>query len=171
MTKGIIIDLPYPEVDEIEEDIYSARIIFPAYSWLHSELGAILQYIYHSFYFENQNDKETAKILTGIAVAETLHFNLLGKALVKLGVDPTCSVSFGAKGGHFNTSGISYSKTKQKMIMDDICAEVGAIKLYDEMLDKLKNDKVGAIIKRIKLDEELHIKVLKERIEQGFDNE
>ena len=55
--------------------------------------------------------------------------------------------------------------------MDDICAEVGAIKLYDEMLDKLKNDKVGAIIKRIKLDEELHIKVLKERIEQGFDNE
>ena len=42
--KPEIVDLPYPDIDDIKEDKLTARIISPAYAQQKSELTAILQY-------------------------------------------------------------------------------------------------------------------------------
>ena len=54
--------------------------------------------------------------------------------------------------------------------MDSISGEMLAIKDYSEIEKRLSNEKVAAIIARIRLDEELHVKVLKEQLDNLFAN-
>ena len=50
--------------------------------------------------------------------------------------------------------------------MDDITGELTAIEEYTQMLGQLSDERVGAVISRIRLDEELHVKVLQEQLEK-----
>ena len=59
---------------------------------------------------------------------------------------------------------ISYSKTAEKMLLDDIAFEMVSINEYEKMIDAVDDDIVKTVLKRLSLDEELHIKALKERL-------
>lgn len=166
MPKPIELDLPYPSIDCVTEDLKSAAIIAPAYAGMHGELTAVLQYIYHTFYFEKDCEIKTAEVLEGIAVAEMHHMDMLGGLLLNLGVDPVYTVRPPYKCNFYNTSCISYSKTVQKMLMDDLSGEIYAVETYGKMLCDLRNEQVAAVIARIKLDEELHIKILRNCLEK-----
>ena len=166
MEKALIVDLPYPSTSEITEDLYSARIIAPAYASSHSELGAIMQYVYHHFYFDKLGEDEIANLLIEISVAEMKHLEILGETLLKLGVDPVFTKLPPYKIDFFSTRAISYSKTARKMLLDDIAGEMMGINDYNRMLDELENENVSAIIKRILLDEELHLVALKKCLKE-----
>lgn len=169
MFKSIQLDLPYPSLDCISCDLKSAKIVFPAYASAHSELSAVLQYLYHSFIFKGRCDDETADILIGIAITEMHHLDILGNMLLKLGADPVYVTAYPPNGfNFFSASAISYSKSVRKMLMDDLAGELCAIENYDKILCKLYNEEVSAVIARIKLDEELHVRVLKERMNALF---
>ena len=158
--KPLICDLPYPSTDTLTKDVRSGQIISFAYATLHGEITATLQYVYHHFYF-GEIDEQIAEILMSIAEAEMIHINILGKAMLKLGVTPRY-VQMPNSNNFYNTSAVSCSKTPQKMIMDDIQGELNAIADYQKMLFVLKNEQVEAIIQRIILDEQLHLEKLKE---------
>lgn len=167
--KPICLDLPYPPLDCIGCDPLSARIIFPAYATAHGELTAVLQYIYHSFRFGCLEDRQTAETLVGIAVAEMRHFDILGEMLLRLGVDPVYTTNLpGTPFNFYSASAVSYSKTAKKMLMDDLSGELCAVQTYGRMLSCLCNEDVAAVIARIKMDEELHVQVLKERMNALF---
>lgn len=157
------VDLPYPSLEEIKPDLVSAKIISPAYAGQFSENTAIFQYIYHHFYWDSYDNEEFAKILEEISISEMIHLELLGETLLKLGVDPIFSNNPPCR-DYFRTSNVAYSKTPQKMIMDDIASEIGAINDYQQMLKKLKNEQVAALIQRIVLDEMLHLETFKEML-------
>ena len=95
----------------------------------------------------------------GISLCEMHHFHLLGQTLKKLGANsiftdfPQC-----IKPTKFYCS----EKDANKSILDDIASEMQAIHIYQSMSKNLTNEQVKNIIERIILDEELHIKVLKE---------
>jgi len=151
------VDLPYPSLEGITKDPLAARIITPAYCSLHvSEMTAALQYMYHYLYFDTMNMEDIGKTVENIAITEMIHKELLGKTLLKLGVDPIFSVTPPMR-NYYNTSQVSYSNTPQRMIMDDIQAEINAIEDYQRMLNILKNEKVAEVIRRIQLDEKLHL--------------
>ena len=160
--KPLICDLPYPSTETLTKDIRSGNIISFAYATLKGELTATLQYVYHHFYFGeiDQNDAET---LMAIAKAEMIHIDILGTAMLKLGVSPRY-VQMPNTNNYFNTSTVSRATTPQKMIMDDIQGELNAIADYQKMLFILKNEQVEAIIQRIILDEQLHLETLKEML-------
>ena len=170
MPKPICLSLPYSDMEEITKDIQSALIISQAYASSHSELGTILQYVYHSMNLSCQGYSEIASVLEGISICEMKHLKILGTLLYKLGVDPIFTSNPPLNYGFFTTSSISYSKTPQKIIMDSISGEMLAIKDYSEIEKRLSNEKVAAIIARIRLDEELHVKVLKEQLDNLFAN-
>lgn len=171
MKGPLSIDLPYPSLVGIEKDIKSAVIIAPAYASMHGELNAILQYLYHYFNFKGLFDGETADVIMGICVSEMHHLKILGELLYKLGTDPIYTKMPPYGYNYYTSVGVSYSKTPIKMLLDDVSSEILAVKQYEKMADDLKNERVAAIIKRIMLDEELHIKILKERlIAIGGDN-
>lgn len=162
MDRPITVELPYPKTDNITRDLEAARIIAPAYASAHSELTAILQYIYHHFNFDALGEDKIASTLIGISVAEMRHLDILGSLLLKLGADPVFTRMPPYKCDFFSACAVSYSKTPKKMLMDDISGELLAINDYNEMLKRLCNEDVAAVISRIILDEELHVKVLKD---------
>lgn len=155
--KPLAVNLPYPSTDNLLPDPVAAKIISPAYAAAHSEMTAILQYIYHTFWFTEENQEENASLLDSIAVSEMRHLDILGTTLLKLGADPKFVANPPAPTNFFNASSVSYSKTPVKMLLDDIAGEMGAIKGYESMLRQLKNEAVAAIIQRILLDEYLHL--------------
>lgn len=163
--KPAILDLPYPTFDNLTVDEESATIISPAYCGLKGELTATLQYRFHNFYFESYGYKETSDLLESISFAEMKHFDVLGKLILKLGYPP---VFTGIVPGRsvYDTSKVVYGKDPQNMIISDVNGELEAINLYDEIIRRLKNERAIAIIRRIKLDEEFHVKLLRERLEK-----
>ena len=153
--KPIALDLPYPNTDGLECDERSATIISPAYAGLYGELTATLQYRYHSLYFSSYERQDTAGI----------HLHILGGLILKLGLPPVYATII--PGGRiYAPEKVVYGKDPQNMLMDDINGELRAIADYDRILAELKNERVAAIIKRIKLDEELHVKVLREELKK-----
>ncbi len=162
--KPLMVDLPYPSIDGVTKNTKLATVINPAYAGFHGEMTAILQYVYHGFYFENYGDEQTAKVLESIAIAEMTHIDILGSLILKLGQDPIFALRTPFNYQFYTAAAVTYSKTPQKMLLDDISSELCAIGDYTNMLKVIDDEKVSAVIARIRLDEELHVVALKERL-------
>lgn len=162
MPSAITSTTPFPSVDGIGHDALSLRIIAPAYASPTGELNAVLQYIYHSFYFEKCGKEKTGETLVGIAVAEMLHLRLLGKTVLALGAPPVyCQCPYSCF-NFYSAKYVSYSRSLKEMIEDDLIGERRAASSYEGMLRKLKNDRVKEIVSRILEDEKMHICILEE---------
>jgi len=166
MSKPMINDLPYPTTDGIKADAHSLQIISPAYATSVGELNAILQYVYHSFYFYKRGLNEYAETLMSISKAEMIHLDILGKTILALGSAPIFAQYPMTGFNFYSTKYVSYSDTLRHMLEDDLIGEKRAIADYNKMLRCLKNKQVSAIIARIVEDEKLHVvaleKILKE---------
>ena len=171
MKKPLSINLPYPTVEGEISDKNSVSKLSFLYAGKHGELNAILQYTYHYFYFKRLNDEETAEIIIGIAFSEMHHLEILGEVLLQAGIEPIYAeyLPFGCN--FYKSDVVSYSKTAGKMLLDDISGELVAIDSYEKAILSIANEEVKAVLTRIKLDEELHVKVLKERLEKYCEKE
>ena len=160
--KAIRLDLPYPGTEGIGKDEKAATIVSPAYAGREGEITAILQYEFQTHYFRRSGDKETAETLGGIAVAEMHHLDSLGGLMLELGVSPVYVSPLPRGMRYYATDRVSAAVTPCKMLLDDVAGELEAIAEYDFILANLKNERVAAVIKRIRLDEEFHVTVLRE---------
>lgn len=160
MPKPLTLDLPFPTANEITPDAFSLRIISPAYATPSGELNAILQYVYHSFFFNKGGYAEIADTLESIAIAEMIHLKLLGETVLALGAAPVYTQYPPSSFNFYSTKYVAYSCKLKYMLEDDIRGEKQAIRAYENMLCKLKNPQVRAIIERILEDEKLHLKTL-----------
>lgn len=162
--KPLIVDLPYPSLKNIETNKQLSSLIYPLYSGGEGELNAILQYVYHGFYFNKESEKEIKDLLESIAIAEMIHLNILGEILIKLGVSPAY---YNTRTADFYSAGsVSYTRTTKRMILDDIAGEIKAVKSYSDVILAVGDSELSAILTRIKIDEELHIVALKNALEK-----
>lgn len=157
---GLSVDSPYPATEDLTADRESVRILSPAYADHGSELTAILQYVYHSIVFSGLRQKQYARLLLEIAIAEMHHLDLLGGMLYQMGALPVFTSRPPRLFDFYSTAAVSYSHEPERMIRDDIRGEKEAICQYQSMLRRLHNEKVVAVISRIILDEELHLATL-----------
>lgn len=164
MVKPIALSLPYPSADNIEKNLKYASILSLLYAGKHGELNATLQYVYQYFYFNEFKEKEIAENLMGIAVAEMHHIEILGKLILALGQNPVYAECLPYRCNFYSSSSVSYSTNAEKMLLDDITGEMLAVSEYDRAVNEILDQRVQAILVRIKLDEELHIKVLREAL-------
>ncbi|MDE7379422.1 MAG: manganese catalase family protein [Clostridia bacterium] len=165
MSKPLIAEGAYPNLNDLCPDHYAARVLSSAYATSAGELNASLQYIYHSIAFLCANDSKRADLLRSIAIAEMKHIYLLGEALTRLGSPPVYSFNPPAQFNFYSTKFVAYSRTLKNMIEDDIMGEKYAIYCYERMLPRLKNDVVKRLVCRILEDEQLHLDALKSSLE------
>ena len=158
MPQPLIDPAPYPSVKELSCDPLSARIIASAYATSNGELNSVLQYIYQSFAFMHAGEEQTAELVKRVAIAEMLHLDLLGNALINLGVQPIYTFTPPVPFNFYSTKFVAYSTKFSDMLEDDIMAERHAIASYEKMLCRLKNERVKELIARLLSDEELHLK-------------
>ncbi len=157
---GLSAESPYPALEGVSADRESVRIISPAYADRGSELTAVLQYVYHAIVFSGLQMKQYSRLLMGIAVSEMHHLDLLGNMLYQMGALPVYTFCPPRLFDFYSTAAVSYSSEPEKMIRDDIRGEQEAIRQYQSMLRRLRNEQVSAVISRIILDEELHLRTL-----------
>ena len=162
MLKPYIEDLPYPDLSALSPDCKNAQIIMPAYADAESEMTAVLQYIYQSINFDVCGNSRYATRLEEIAIAEMKHLDMLGEALLRMGVSPVYSRRPPNKCDFYSTCAVAYITQPAAMLAADITAETGAIRDYEKMLGKITDATLSALISRILLDEQLHLKAFKE---------
>ncbi len=154
-------DIAYPALDGIGEDPAALKLISPAYAGNEGELTAVLQYIYQHILFDHAGCKDYADILLKVAITEMKHLEILGSLILRLGAAPVYSYLPPYPINYYSAHAVSYSKVPQKMILDDIEAEQCAIDTYTKMLCRLKNERVAAVIQRIRMDEEMYLATFK----------
>ena len=166
MPKPLIAQSPYPSVKDFTCDPRSARILASAYASSCGELNSTLQYMYQSFVFNHANEEQTAQLLKSIAIAEMIHIDLLGNALINLGAQPIFTFQPPVPFNFYSTKFVAYSSRFAEMLEDDIIAERHAIADYNKMLCKLKDERVSQLVSRLIEDEELHLQAFIKAREQ-----
>lgn len=160
-VKPIMADLPYPETKVRGRNRNYADLLSVDYCGFVSEMSAITQYINN----ENPISFERctlARTLLGIAMAEMMHLQKLGELIVLLGGN----VDFSAKTRNgrpklWTPEYLTIPENIDKMLIADIEAEKEAIRQYEMHINMIDDDCVNAVLKRIILDEEYHIMLLK----------
>lgn len=148
------------DLSALSEDLQSARIIAPAYASRNSELGAILQYAYYAIILDNLGYTNQSRQLMQIAEQEMHHLNLLGQTLIRLGVNPIYTAYPPNRDGYFTTRFIDYVQNPRRIIEVSLCGERCAIKQYDDIISRLRNQAVIDIIRHIRENEEEHVEIL-----------
>lgn len=159
--KPMIEDLPYPDLAALTTDCKNAQIIMPAYADCKSEMTAVLQYIFQSIHFDVGGNSRFATALEEIAIAEMKHLDLLGEALLRMGVSPVYVRRPPNRCDYYSTCNVDYAVQPAAMLAADITAESEAIRAYEQMLCKITDPTLSALISRILLDERLHLQAFK----------
>ncbi len=148
---------PYPKVLVQKRNPHYAKLLLVDYAGICSEETAIHEYFYQSLMVD---DKELSKTLMQISKVEMHHLNLIGKAILLLGIKPV----FGVLGNNSLTTWTSkyvdYSVKIEDMLKIDIRSEKLAIDTYQKHIKEIDDKYIKALLERIIEDEIIHIKIL-----------
>jgi bacterioferritin len=156
-------NIPYPEIRIEKKNNNLAKHIFSSYASCVSEDVAIHNYIYQSLIIDNE---EIKKILRGIAIVEMKHLSILGLLLKELGFKPLFLSTNDNNTEWFSGKFINYETNLNNILQDNIKSEKAAIKNYEKIISIADDKYVISIIKRIILDERLHIEIFEKLYQQ-----
>lgn len=142
---------------EIGTDCRTLRLIAPAYAGRDGELTAVLQYVFQSIVFGQLGSEETAREIMEIAKDEMCHLEILGTVITRLGAPPVFTACPPYPVAYHSAACVNYSRTPRQMLSADICAEENAITFYEQVLCRISNPPVAAVITRILGEEREHL--------------
>lgn len=154
---------PYPEVKVLSPNLNYAEILMDDYSGVVSEFTAINQYLYHHFLFE-KTDKELGDLLENVSITEMHHMEILAETILKLGLNPLIRGSNSTNGNFWSGSFVYYGSNLCEQLKADIDAEYKAIAEYQKHIIYIKDPQIQAILRRIILDEKVHIRLFNEAL-------
>lgn len=149
---------PYPEINIPRENLYFANILMDDYCSIISEYTAISQYIYGHII---SDETELSDDFLGISMVEMQHLQLLGDVIKQLGGNP---VFRSGNGSVWNSTLVPYSNSTRNRLRLAIKSEQKSIDQYNSHISKINDVDIQNLLKRIILDEELHIQILKDHL-------
>ena len=147
--------LPYPEIDIKEKNLSYAKLIKECYCGIYSELTLINQYSYQYFLME----PHLKEILKKISKVEKEHLDILGNIIIALGDAPSFNFEKRNKYFYWTAKYINKDTSLKNILKNNINSERELIKKYRKITTIIENESIIAILNRIILDEELHIKI------------
>lgn len=157
------VNIPYPEVKVEKKDIEIAKDLLDAYAGRISEDSAVHDYV---FQMMMQDKEELKKILRGIAIVEMGHIDILGRLIYALGLTPLFASVEENHTKWFSGEYVNYEKNWEQTLRDNIYQEEAAIRNYEKIILKTNDVNVKHILKRIILDERVHIEIFTKLLEQ-----
>jgi len=154
-------NLPYPTVGE-GKDERAANIIAPFYAGRKGELASVSQCLYQSVRLSASFKDFAAGVLERIAESDALHFQLFGKTLLALGVDPVLSCIPPKKKKWFDTSAVSTVHEPSAMVLETLMFKRQTAQSYVLAAKRVQNDDVQHLLLRIAMDERDHATALSE---------
>lgn len=157
-------DIPYPSLKNIEKNPTTARMIMHSYAGEVSEDTAIHQYLYQSILLRDEN-QEIAKILEEISKVEMHHLETLAILIKELGVYPIYLDPIVDPHEFWSSKYVNYEVNLREMLLADMEAEKKAILQYNSLIHVIESEQVKMVLKRIVLDERLHLKIFEKLLE------
>lgn len=157
------VNIPYPEIKAVRKDVEIAKDLLSAYAGRISEDSAIHDYV---FQMMMQDQEDIKKILKEISIVEMHHLEILGKLIYALGLTPLFASVEDNHTKWFSGEYVNYEKNWSQTLMDNIFQEKMAIKNYEKIIAKTSDENVQYILKRIILDERVHIEIFTKLLEQ-----
>lgn len=154
------VKLSYPKVHVTEPNAEYAKVLLGDYAGHVSEFGAIAQYIFHMIVLE-EDYPDVSEALLGIAIVEMDHLDMLGDLINELGTPPQFRSCEDRRSTYWCATprNVDYSVTVRKALLSDISIEMKAIANYEKSIEQIDNEEIRCLIRRIILDEEMHIEV------------
>lgn len=151
-------DLIYPSVPYMDNNIEYAKMLLNVYTGKNSIINNIFMYLYQSSFV---ND-ELSLILDNIINVEIIHAKILSKLINNLGLKPKYIYKNLYSYRYYNTSYINYSIDEINIIKNNIQLKEKIINEYNSLIINIENKQITNILKRLIIDNELHLKIFKE---------
>ncbi len=151
--------VPYPPLTVDGPNPQIARLLGVDLASSKSEMTSICQYLYHSWVLPSTADSADS-LLKRIAEVEMHHYDMLGQLIVKLGGDPKY-VAVQNRPLPWDARMVSYTRTPASAFRDDLMLEQAAIETYRRQAAAISDPHVVAVIRRILLDEEMHLLIFR----------
>lgn len=149
---------PYPPIDcSIKNSMY-ARIMLDNMAGNRSEMSAISLYTYNQLITDEH--KEIAEMFHKISIVEMHHLYIFGTLAKQLGADPRLWTSRHNRAVYWSPGFNQYPKALPQLIEHSLQEERFAVEKYTKQLNVIKDEVIIRNLKRIILDEELHVNIL-----------
>ncbi|MGX4598075.1 ferritin-like domain-containing protein [Faecalimicrobium sp. JNUCC 81] len=156
---------PYPEIKVESKNPYYAELLMDDHSGIISEFSAISQYLYHSLDL-GKSYTDLANMWLQISFIEMHHLDILSQVITLLGGKPKYRGSFSTLGQPWNGSFVYYGDNICDQLNVDLESEYQAISNYENHIRMIDDKYIKNILRRIILDEQIHIIHFKEAIKK-----
>lgn len=154
-------NMPYPEIKVSGKNEEYANLLRNDYVGFVSEMTSTSQYMYHHIVVEDI-DPQISNMLRNIGLVEARHLDILGKLIFLLGEKPT----YFAGNDFWNGEYIFYGNNILEQLEADLQGEHDVIENYRKNIALIDDPYIKAILERIILDEEVHVKLFEKAIEK-----
>ena len=159
--RPVKVDAPYPPLTVEGPNRQYARMLTMDLASDKSEMTAITQYLYQGWELKKEY-AEISDTLMRIAQVEIHHLDMLGQLIVLLGGDPRFLAPRNNRLMPWNGNMVFYSRMVKPMLENSLQKELSAAEGYLRQAQLIHDEHLSLILKRIAMDEELHVKILQQ---------
>lgn len=149
---------PYPEVRCEGRNQRYAEAMLNNMSGASSELSAVSLYFYD--HLITAGVPEVAKAFHDISIVEMHHLEIFGTLAMQLGADPRMWYSQQGRRMWWSPDHIHYTRKLGPLMHNAVMGERATIRKYENQLRWIRDGNIQANLKRILLDEYLHVELL-----------
>lgn len=158
-------DLPYPMVCISEKNFSYAKAMLDNIGGSTSEMSAVSLYLYNNLItgaYEN-----IPFIYHKISIVEMHHLEIFGQLSYLLGENPRLWSQGGRQKKYWTPAYNRYPTTLKELLINSIREETAAIQKYTYQTHHIQDTKIVEILKRIILDEEIHVTIFRRLYEEN----
>lgn len=161
------LDVPYPSIQVEAKNPGYARTMLSNIGEQNSEATAYALYLYdHTI---TASDPEISGAFRTVMEAERKHMELFCNAAFQLGADPRLWMVTGVAQQpmrYWNPGQISYTANTKALLQNALALERATIAKYERQVQEIKDDSIGLLLRRILLDESLHVEIFRDLLQR-----
>ena len=152
------VDLPYPPVRVDRQNNVYARAMLDNLGGKESEMSAVSLYFYNALVTAGQ--PETAAVFHRISIVEMHHMEIFGTLAGQLGQDPRLWTVKQGRRIYWSPGYNQYPIRREELLKNAILGEKLAIRKYEMQAGAIQDPYIVENLRRILLDEQLHVEIL-----------
>ncbi|MDR1464663.1 MAG: rubrerythrin family protein [Oscillospiraceae bacterium] len=160
-------DHPYPETTVAGKNPAYARAMLSNCAGRNSEMSAVALYFYDHIITER--DALLSSAFRAIMKVEMVHLELFEKLALHLGADPRlweAQTVPQPRMNYWSPARLPYATNRKLILQNALAAERAAIAIYERQQKEIQDEGVVNVLRRVLLDEQLHVELFRALLEQ-----
>lgn len=153
-------DLPYPPIQPESRNCKYAQEMLSNVGGSNSEMTAVSLYFYNAVILD-PDYAAFAKCFHDISIVEMHHMDMFADLAFKMGEDPRLWSKCNCQNVYWTPAYNQYPRRICDVILNSIKGEEAAIQKYKRQSEMICDANIVCILKRIIIDEELHIEIFR----------